>query len=49
MSRKCSLLKIAKEISAEAEKQVKKLYLELEEKYGKGKVYYKEDFSSKNL
>ena len=37
--------KYAKEISAEAEKQVKKLYLELEEKYGKGKVYYKEDFS----
>ena len=49
MSRKCSLLKYAKEISAEAEKQVKKLYLELEEKYGKGKVYYKEDFSSENL
>ena len=41
--------KYAKEISAEAEKQVKKLYLELEEKYGKGKVYYKEDFSSENL
>ena len=35
---RCS--KYAKEISAEAEKQVKKLYLELEEKYGKGKVYY---------
>lgn len=44
---RCS--KYAKEISAEAEKQVKKLYLELEEKYGKGKVYYKEDFSSENL
>lgn len=41
--------KYAKEISVEAEKQVKKLYLELEEKYGKGKVYYKEDFSSENL